>query len=150
MGLYQKKENWFIDYYVNGRRKREKIGTSKKLAETVLKKRKVQIAEGKFLNIDRAERVKFKDFSQTYLETHAKPNKRSWQTTDAKYLKNLVPYLGERYLHEITSEMVERYKAHRKEAVSVASVNRELALLKCMFNKAIVWEIGRASCRERV
>ena len=139
MGLYKKRENWFIDYYVNGRRKRERIGTSKKVAETVLKKRKVQIAEGKFLNIDRAERVKFKDFAPIYLETQAKPNKRSWKTTDEKYLKNLVPYFGEKYLHEITSEMLERYKAHRKETVSVASVNRELALVKCMFNKAITW-----------
>ncbi len=150
MGLFQKGQNWFIDYRVNGRRKREKIGTSKKLAETVLKKRKVQIAEGKFLNIDRVERLRFKDFAPTYLETHAKPNKRSWQTTDAKYLKNLVPYLGERYLHEITPELVERYKAQRKESVSVASVNRELALLKCMFNKAITWGYAKDNPVRRV
>ena len=35
--------------YVHGRRKRERIGPDKRLAETVLKKRKVEIAEGKFL-----------------------------------------------------------------------------------------------------
>ena len=145
MGLYHKGENWFIDYRVNGRRKREKIGPSKKLAETVLKKRKVEIAEGKYLNIDRVERLKFRAFAPIYLEIHAKPNKRSWQTTDAKYLKNLVPFFGERFLSEITTEMVERYKAHRKEAVSVASVNRELALLKCMFNKAITWGYANAN-----
>jgi hypothetical protein len=38
------------DYYVNvnGRRKRERIGADKRLAETVLRKRKVEIAEGRF------------------------------------------------------------------------------------------------------
>jgi len=42
MGVYCKDNVYFIDYYVNGRRKREKIGSSRKLAETVLSKRKVQ------------------------------------------------------------------------------------------------------------
>ena len=35
--------------YVNGQRKRERIGSDKRLAETVLRKRKVEIAEGKSL-----------------------------------------------------------------------------------------------------
>jgi hypothetical protein len=39
-----------IDYYVNSHRKRERIGLDKKLADAVLKKRKVEIAEGKYLD----------------------------------------------------------------------------------------------------
>jgi len=35
---------------VNGRRKREKVGPSKRQTLIVLQKRKVQIAEGKFLD----------------------------------------------------------------------------------------------------
>ena len=145
MALFQRKGDWFIDYYASGRRRREKIGPSKKLAETVLRKRKVEIAEGKFLNMDKQQRIKFKDFAPIYLETHAKPNKRSWMTTDVKYLKNLIPFLGERFLNEITPELIERYKAQRKQTVSVASVNRELALLKCMFNKAIAWGYAKGN-----
>ena len=51
MGLFLKKGNWFIDYYANGKRRREKIGTSKVLAENVLRKRKLQIAENRYLDI---------------------------------------------------------------------------------------------------
>ena len=72
MALYQKQDNWYIDYYANGRRKREKIGTSKTLAETVLKKRKVQVAEGKFLDIRKEQKVKFEDFAKEYLELHSR------------------------------------------------------------------------------
>lgn len=36
MGIYKKGNNYFIDYYVHGRRRREKVGPSRKLAETVL------------------------------------------------------------------------------------------------------------------
>ncbi len=48
MGLYQKGENWFIDYYAYGKRKREKIGTCKETAKYVLRKRKNDIADHKF------------------------------------------------------------------------------------------------------
>ena len=139
--VYQKIKggNWYIDYFYNGRRVRQMIGPSKKLAQAVLNKRLSEVAENKHLDVKKDRKIKFKDFAHTYLETHAKPNKRSWQTSDAKYLKNLIPCFGESYLYEITPEIVERYKAQRKEKVSVASVNRDLALLKCMFNKAIAW-----------
>jgi site-specific recombinase XerD len=35
--------------------------------------------------------------------------------------------------------MIEKYKAERIKYVKPATVNRELACLKCMFNKAIQW-----------
>jgi len=49
MGVFKKNGYWYIDYYVDGRRKREKVGPNKRQAELVLKKRRVQVAEGKFL-----------------------------------------------------------------------------------------------------
>ena len=55
-----------MPYRVNGRRKREKIGESKKLAENVLRKRKREIAEGKFLDVKKEQRIKFKDFVDEY------------------------------------------------------------------------------------
>ena len=36
MGIFKKASNWYIDYYVEGRRRREKIGPSKKQAVIVL------------------------------------------------------------------------------------------------------------------
>ena len=52
MAIFKKNNNWYIDYYVNGRRKREKIGPNRKQALIVLQKRKVQIAENRFLDIE--------------------------------------------------------------------------------------------------
>ena len=56
MALYLKNGNWFIDYRAKGRSIREKVGTSKVLAETVLKKRELAIAEGKFLDTKNGEK----------------------------------------------------------------------------------------------
>lgn len=49
MAIVKRNDNWYIDYYVNGRRKRQKIGSNRKQALIVLQERKVQIAEKKFL-----------------------------------------------------------------------------------------------------
>ena len=138
MGVYLKGEAWYIDYYVHGRRKREKIGPSKKLAEEVLRKRKVQIAENRFLDIKKEEKVKFSELAAMFMELHSKPNKRSWKS-DENSLKFLLPFFGDRHLHEITPDLIERYKIKRRQEVSPASVNRELSCLRCMFSRAIDW-----------
>jgi len=109
MGVFKKGKNWYIDYYVNGRRKREKVGPNKKQARTVLQKRKVQIAEGKFLDIRRHQKVKFEDMGETYMEAYSRPNKRS-SARDETSLKNLTGFFGGKYLHEITSLDIEKYK----------------------------------------
>ena len=43
MALFKKQGVYWIDYYVSVRRKRERIGPDKRLAETVLTKRQVAI-----------------------------------------------------------------------------------------------------------
>jgi hypothetical protein len=59
---------YWIDYYANGRRKREHIGPDRRLAETVVRKRKVEIAEGKFLDKRKIPRCLFNEFAFLYLE----------------------------------------------------------------------------------
>lgn len=140
MGVFQKGEDFYIDYRLpTGRRKREKVGPSKKLAETVLRKRKVEIAEGKFLDIDKTEKVKFEVFAQEFFKLHSKATKKSWHT-DISLINILNKYFAGKYLTEITPMMVDKYKMERIKEVAPATVNRGLALLKCMFNKAIQWE----------
>ncbi len=142
MGVFKKGKNWYIDYYVHGRRKREKVGPNKRQALVVLQKRKVQVAERKFLDVQRHKKVKFEDMAKTYMEAYSRPNKRSWRR-DETSLKNLISFFGGKYLHEIISLDIEKYRVKRLRVVAPATVNRELACLKHMFNKAKEW--GKAS-----
>jgi integrase len=139
MGKYFKNGNWFIDYYFNGRRKREKVGTSKTLAEIVLKKRKVEIAEGKFLDIRREHKIKFEDFANEYLEIHCKPNNKSWHKSDYFNLESLKKYFGNKYLSEITPKDIELYRAERMKKVSKSTINRVLSCFGSLYNRAIEW-----------
>jgi hypothetical protein len=49
MGVFKKQGVYWIDFYVGGRRKQERIGPDKRLAKTGLRKREVESAERKFL-----------------------------------------------------------------------------------------------------
>jgi len=143
MGVYKQGGSWFIDYRVEGRRKREKIGASKKLADTVLAKRKTEIAEGKFLDRKRIPKVRFEDFADEYLE-YSKANKRNYGR-ERYLMRHLVKAFGDRWLSEISVWHVERHKAQRRAMVAPATVNRELTLLKHMFTKAIEWDRAKAN-----
>ena len=141
MGVRQYKSgDYYLDYRFNGRRVREIVGPNKKLADTIWHKRHAEMAENKFLDKRKDEKIRFKDFGQIYLNNHAKVNKRSWDCDD-RYIKKWAEYFGDKLLTEISSMEIEKYKAKRSaEKAAPAYINRELACLKCIFNKAILWK----------
>lgn len=72
---------------------------------------------------------------------YAKGNKRSW-LRDEQMLKQLTTFFGiDRQFREIIAADIEGFKLFRKKQVSGATVNRELALLKRIFNLAIDWDL---------
>jgi hypothetical protein len=58
---------YWIGSYGNDQRKPERIGADKRPVETVLKKRKVEIAEGRFLEQRKAVTTTFDKLADTYL-----------------------------------------------------------------------------------
>ena len=75
-----------------GQRKRERIGPDKRLAENVLCKRKVEIAEGKLMERKRPIITTFDELAPAYLP-YARENKRSW-VRDVRSIKQLGASLG--------------------------------------------------------
>ena len=49
MGAFRKNSAWWIDFYYQGKRYRQKIGSRKKDAEEALSRVKVSIASGEFV-----------------------------------------------------------------------------------------------------
>lgn len=139
-GVFKRGRIWYISYYANGRRCKEAYGENKKAAEMALHKRKAEIAEGRFLDVRKKEKIKFEDLAKEFIELHSKLNKRPRVARRDQFLINrLGASFNGKYLYEITPQDIERYKAERIKDVAPATVNRELACLKCMYNKAITW-----------
>ena len=158
-GLELRGRIWWMNYRVNGERIRESAKTSnKKLAEAILAKRKLSIAENRFLDVRRESVVKFRDFSSEYLERYSKPNKKSWKSSDLNSIRALNHFFGDLALSKITQAMVEEYvrlrlsaKKHgsdgKEHYLAPATVNRELSCLKTMFTKAVEWgRVGSSPC----
>lgn len=143
---------WFLDFTFRGKRIRQFGGATKEQARNVLAKIRVDRLEEK-LGLRPAESpapIPFEEFADEYLELYSKQNKRSWQR-DRIMLDNLKrffkgvplqaigPEQVERFKAQRKTEMVVRFKATKKTPISPATVNRELACLKTLFNKAEEW-----------
>src|SRR5262245_54407257 len=125
MAVFKKQDVYWIDYYVNGQRRRERIGPDKKLAQVALKKRLVERAEGKILDKKRPVTTTFDELKATYLkwirsdeEKGIPARKRSWKTADVYAIGRLRLYFGGKRLNEITPAMVEQYRDWRRASLS--------------------------------
>jgi len=144
MRVYKRGQSWYLDICQEGRRTRRHIpgARTKTEADAALSATKTDLLRGEF-NFKREKKILFEDFASLYIERHSKPNKRSWKR-DIVSLNALLPCFKETPLSKISPFSIEGYKLKRKEKVTVSTVNRELALLKNMFTRAIDW--GFALC----
>ncbi len=134
MALYRRGRIWYADFYIHGRRVQTSTGTANK-----------REAE-RFMALHRADdirpvRISFAEFGLRYME-YAKTNKRSW-IRDEQMLKQLNGFYNPALLSDIGPMSVESYKLQRVRTVAPATVNREIALLKHMYNLADAWGLYR-------
>ncbi len=130
---------YYIDYRILGKRHRRIVGTNKKLAENVLSKIRVAIIEKKYFDILENKKISFEEMSHEYFERHSKVNKRSW-SSDKSGLKRLCLFFKNKLVTEISPQLLEDYKIKRlNDGVAKATINRELALIKNIFTKAVEW-----------
>jgi integrase len=131
---------WYLDFTFRGRRIRQFGGYTKEQARNNLARLRIEKLDEKlgFKRPGSGERVLFEKFADEFLELYSKQNKRSWKRDEGS-LKNLKLSLKTKTLQDIGPENVERYRAKRRTEVSDATVNREIACLKTLFNKAVEW-----------
>jgi len=123
---------WWVQYFVNGRRHREKVG-GKQAAINRYQQRQVEKREGRVPQPQRS--VPFDAFTREYLET-ARARLRSFPILEI-YAKRWIKFFGGRPLRSVLPLMIERYVAQREKEVAPATVNRELAFVKRLFAVAL-------------
>lgn len=143
MKRFKRGENYGVDFFDKGRRKRRIIGPNKKQADAVLAKIRSQIVEGAYFDVKRNEKVKFGETTKRYMDSHSSVNNSPSTITHNPYLINTISrHFGGKCLHKIRELDIEQYKKARLEAgMKHATINRELSLLRSILNKAKVWGI---------
>ena len=135
------KERWHIYYRSDGKRIRKAVRAAQNRTDA-LKVLQVEVADSfrvKYGFKKERKRITFRDFALIFLEKYSKVHKLSWRS-DVSIVNKLDPHFGDKFLDEITPGEIDDFKAARLEEGRMKSkVNRDLALLRKMFNVAIDW-----------
>jgi integrase len=145
MGLFRRRypdgrlsKDWYIDYRINGKRYKRKIGPNKKLAEQVLHDIELKHLKGEYLGIHEARKIAFADFAAEYLRFAQSTKAPSTHAGNVREMQRLQRAF-DGPLAQVSAAKIEAYKVQRRAHVQPSTVNRELALLKHMCTKAVEW-----------
>lgn len=151
MSLYKRGEVWWYDFRVSGVRIRESTHLNQRSAaaqaETM---RKADVLKDRSQVEPQEPSPEFQDFAQNEFAAWSENQHREHPSTHERYMRSikvLIRFFGQRTLDMISSADAERFKIsrsrqHRKNAkdgrtVTPAAVNRDLAVLRILFNLAI-------------
>ena len=137
MGLYKRGKVWWMCFCNEGKFIRRSAETeTKKTAEKIYHKVMADVAEGKWFDRLPGQDTTFREMMEKYLEEHV--SKKKSQRAYRGYVQNLRAFFGDYNLSEITPELIDKFKEKRLRAgVKPATINRDLAILKNAFNRAI-------------
>ncbi len=132
--LYRRGKIYWIKYYRNGKAIMESTQSEKKeVASRLLKQREGEISKGEVPGIY-YDKVRFEELAEDYL-TEYRVNKKKTLNDAQRNVFKLKVFFGGMRVTEIATARIKDYISSRLEAgLSNASVNRELAALKTMFN----------------
>jgi integrase len=142
-----------MSFMYQGQQVRRTTGTTdKRLAEAILAKIKVQIAEGRFFERREEQERTFREMMDRYLKERAVLKAPKSHQRDQQALHHLLPMFGDKCLAQITPKLLAGYKAQRRvERAAPATINKELQLVRHAFNLAMrEWEWCRENPMHRV
>jgi len=145
----EKYDIWIVQ---NGKRKYKVVQHARTREEALLalESERRRVFANEYGLSQKAKDVTFFNIAVQYLENYAKVNNRAWKR-DKDCLKNMKAFFGNCCLKDITPFQIEKYKAHRlHQGVKPGTVNRELSVLKRVFNLAIDWNMAEENPVRRV
>jgi integrase len=139
-GLLKRGNVWYIRYTADGKRKWEAVASSKRQAELVLAKRKLEIKEGQYFSTPKGLKWTYGQLLDRYLEYAKVTKKPSTYETDTYWAKHLRAAFGSMRLKEVSAEKVTTYLENKlADGLKPATVAHHLALLKHSFTMAVKW-----------
>jgi integrase len=140
-GLMKRGAVWYIRYSFQGKDKWEAIGPSKRQAELVLGKRKLEIKEGEYFSTPKGLKWSYGQLLDRYLEYSRITKKPSThQRTDCVFSKPLREAFGNLFLKDVTADKVTTYIENKlSDGLKPATVRHHLMMLKHTFTMAVKW-----------
>lgn len=139
-GLFKRGAVWYLRYSANGKRKWEAIGPSKRQAELVLAKRKLEIKEGQYFSTPKGLKWTYGQLLDRYLEYARVTSKPKTCEANLGRIKGLREAFGNLYLRDVTAQKANTYvEGKLASGLAPATVRHYLALLKHSLTMAVKW-----------
>ena len=137
-------KNYWIDYYINGKRTRERIGRSKQAAENRIREIQTAKAEGRHINKNKNSLVNLGNLRDWYLDLPEVMQKRSFRHIQTS-INIVVSHVGQKLsLSQLGPEDIEKFRKIRLRENTLwgrpakpATVNRNVANFRAMLNRAV-------------
>ena len=137
-------KNYWIEYYLNGKRTRERIGRSKKAAENRFREIQTAKAEGRHINKNKNSLVNLGNLRDWYLDLPEVMQKRSFRHIQTS-INIVVSHVGQKLsLSQLGPEDIEKFRKIRLRENTLwgrpakpATVNRNVANFRAMLNRAV-------------
>ena len=136
--------NYWIEYYLKGKRTRERIGRSKSAAENRLREVQTATAEERNIKKNKNAVITIGALRDWYLDLPEVKQKRSFKAI-ANCIEIVSDHLGEqKYASQISPSDIQSFQRKRLSENTLwgrpakpATVNRNVANFKAMFNRAL-------------
>lgn len=142
MSIYLRESSYYYDFVYKYQRYTGCIGpVSKTVAKEEEARKKAEVIEGRLNPAKTRKSPQLEVFAKEYLEwSQANKKPRSYER-DVTSLAALKPFFSGKTLENISPWLIEKYKKGRKDkGKSNQTVNLEVACLKALFSKAVIWK----------
>jgi integrase len=140
-GIYIRGNTWWLDFRHDGKRHIVRLGKgiNKTVAHELAGIKRGDILKGEAGISHKRANLSFDKAAEDFL-TWAKANKRPKTITSYGYcIGQLKRSFGGKTLGQIQPFAIEKHKKMRVEEEAAVSANREIAVLKILFNRCIAW-----------
>ena len=141
-------KNYWIEYYLEGKRTRERIGRSKLAAENRFREVQTAKAEGRHINKNKNDYITLGQLRDWYLDLSEIKQKRS--LNDIRIcINNCVDRIGDIQASQLKYLDVEKFRQSRLSEISIrkgrpvqpSTINRDVANFRAMLNKAVDYSL---------
>ncbi len=141
-------KNYWIHYYIDGKRTRERIGRSKQAAENRLREVQTAKAEGRHINKNKNDSITLGQLRDWYLDLSEIKQKRSLNDIRI-FLNNCVERMGNIRVSQLKPANIEYFRQLRLSEISSkigrpvqpSTINRDVANFRAMLNKAVDYSL---------
>jgi integrase len=135
--LFKRKSSlyWWVQYHRNGKTYRESSQTTKESEALRFLRKKLADAASEFFIAPQTARIKVSELAEDFDRDQKIRERKAAADANTRWKLHLKPFFGHLRAVQVGTDLLSRYIVERQEkGAANATINRELACLKRMFN----------------